>query len=327
MNVKKVILCLILIIIIIIAAYCNTQIVREGYFDTSMPSLDMIKKVPLAPDANITKILAKMYAIVKDNEDFLTNTYNNMRSYGSLTCDDLSSQDCESILKYSNKSRILLKKCCPMNIVNRSNFLTPNTYKTNMQNIQRLSKYMMKHEQILQIFKGKISYLPSQDLAYIINDDHPGIELVEKDLALMAKLEPKRTGEYVECRIPKLKESIAYWQSVKPTAKNDDQRRNIQTKIDDLNMRIDKLESPEGANSVNCDMNPINEEPYVTSAQIQTQIQMLTLYYLFAALKGQISGINQLKNSIEQDLLQVLPSGISTTAALENQLSDLDNMF
>ena len=196
-----------------------------------------------------------------------------------------------------------------------------------MQNIQRLSKYMMKHEQILQIFKGKISYLPSQDLAFIINDDHPGIELVEKDLALMAKLEPKRTGEYVECRIPKLKESIAYWQSVKPTVKNDDRRQNIQTKIDDLDMRIDKLKSPEGANSVNCDMNPINEEPYVTSAQIQTQIQMLTLYYLFAALKGQISGINQLKNSIEQDLLQVLPSGISTTAALENQLSDLDNMF
>jgi hypothetical protein len=81
MNVKKVILCLILIIIIIIAAYCNTQIVREGYFDTSMPSLDMIKKVPLAPDSNITNILAKMYAIVKDNEDFLTNTYNNMRRF------------------------------------------------------------------------------------------------------------------------------------------------------------------------------------------------------------------------------------------------------
>lgn len=299
--------------------------IQEGYFDTGTPNPDMIKKVPEMPSSSITSMLSDLYNIVKGDEKYLVYVYNQIYEHGEIDCDKNDSY-CDKIVIDSN-SNITLSECCPSSIKNQSKQIAPDINKTNAKNIELLCKYMMKHEQILKILgiQGYISYIPSSDLEQIMNGTHQGINTTTSDLNLMASLEPVRQSDYEECNINKLEEEKAYWQGQLPYVENDDQRRNVQGNIDDITLKIQKLNSPEGQKSVKCNTNPMNEQPYITDESKQNKIQMLTLYYLYNVLVGQNSGIKQMQNYSTDELTDSMPDAISQMAELQNQMNDIQS--
>jgi len=325
MKTKIYIIALILLIIIVLSAICASyKFTKEGMRPSSDPMMadpNMLPKVPLLPETVLADLLTNFYNIVKRNEYYLVFVYNSRYDQSLIDC-SLNMIECSNIIMPYDSDEII-QECCPGKLqVNLWKTISPVSGATIQQNLEKLFPFIMKHEQLLLIFKaqGLTSYIPSSELASTINGTNSGQQIQNSQLDYMKELEPTRGTDYEECDISKLQQDIDYLEQQKHGLSQDAQR-NMNNKIDELKIRIIYLGNENLRKGVDCNTNPTNETPIITDEEVTNKRLMLTLYYLYHILASQ----NHAINSIEEYLKNELKAKINWNESDSEKMNDMIN--